>query len=169
MEGNHKEVRLHLETCKFEAVKVVTVLMFWLTKLKKKVMSCLANLVVIVLYKLALASRWVSKLLRQVPVLQLKTLIKWQVPAIKIKCPCSAVDIWFWELVSLILLFVLLFCWRAVSHSCETFPELLLMWPGCGLTYSTYAWYFCSKLFTKNFDRNSYNTRIRGWRNWKQR
>ena len=24
MEGNHKEVRLHLETCKFEAVKVLT-------------------------------------------------------------------------------------------------------------------------------------------------
>ena len=23
MEGNHKEVRLHLETCKFEAVKVI--------------------------------------------------------------------------------------------------------------------------------------------------
>ena len=28
MEGNHKEVRLHLETCKFEAVKVHTVFFF---------------------------------------------------------------------------------------------------------------------------------------------
>ena len=28
MEGNHKEVRLHLETCKFEAVKVCVMFTF---------------------------------------------------------------------------------------------------------------------------------------------
>ena len=41
MEGNRREVRLHLETCKFEAVKVIT--LFFLV-LKRSLSLCLLSL-----------------------------------------------------------------------------------------------------------------------------